>query len=147
MALIKILESKIHAILVTEANLKYIGSITLDVDFLEQVGIQPYSEVFIVNNNNGERIETYVIPGERGKKDVCLNGAAARKFEVGDEIIIMAFKFVDKKHDIDKIDKDYQPNVFLAEYLLVPKGTPLPRRVSGLRKLEITMEEMNKIWK
>ncbi len=89
--LLNMLKSKIHCARVTEANLHYMGSITIDEDLMEAAGLLPNEHVHVVNNNNGERIETYTIRGERGSGCVCLNGAAARKFQVGDEIIIMAY--------------------------------------------------------
>ncbi len=85
------LKSKIHCARVTEANLHYMGSITIAEDLMEAAGIMEGEHVHVVNNNNGERIETYVIRGERNSGCICLNGAAARKFQVGDEIIIMAY--------------------------------------------------------
>ncbi|MEE1084578.1 MAG: aspartate 1-decarboxylase [Paludibacteraceae bacterium] len=88
---VQILKSKIHRAVVTEANLNYIGSITIDAELLDKAGILPNEKVYIVNNNNGERFETYVIPGERNSGVICLNGAAARKAEVGDVVIIMAY--------------------------------------------------------
>ena len=89
--LLEILKSKIHRVSVTEANLNYIGSITIDEDLVEAAGFYENEKVTIVNINNGERIDTYVIRGERGSGKICLNGAAARKFEVGDLVIIMAY--------------------------------------------------------
>ena len=89
--LLEILKSKIHRVSVTEANLNYIGSITIDEDLVEAAGLYEHEKVTIVNINNGERIDTYVIRGERGSGKICLNGAAARKFEVGDLVIIMAY--------------------------------------------------------
>ena len=86
-----ILKSKIHCATVTEANLHYMGSITIDEELMEAAGLMAGEQVHVVNNSNGERIETYVIRGERGTGCICLNGAAARKFQVGDEIIIMAY--------------------------------------------------------
>lgn len=88
---ISILKAKIHCAHVTEANLRYMGSITIDEDLMEAVGLYPNEHVHVVNNNNGARIETYVIKGERGSGCICLNGAAARHFQVDDEIIIMAY--------------------------------------------------------
>lgn len=88
---IEVLKSKLHCVQVTEANLHYIGSITLDRDLMDAVGIIPGERVFIVDNNNGERFDTYTIAGERGSGCVCLNGAAARKVQVGDTIIIMTY--------------------------------------------------------
>ena len=88
---IHVLKSKIHRVSITEANLNYIGSITLDEDLMDAAGIIAGEKVSIVNNNNGERIETYVIPGKRGSAMVCLNGAAARLVQPGDIVIIMAY--------------------------------------------------------
>ena len=85
------MKAKIHRARVTEANLNYVGSVTIDQDILEQVDILPNEKVQIVNNNNGERFETYVIPGERGSGIICLNGAAARMAQVGDVIIIISY--------------------------------------------------------
>lgn len=89
--LVHIVKSKIHRVTVTEANLNYIGSITIDQDLMDAANILANEKVSIVNNNNGERFETYVIPGERKSGVICLNGAAARKVQPGDIIIIMAF--------------------------------------------------------
>lgn len=89
--LLEILKSKIHRVSVTEANLNYIGSITIDEDLVEAAGLYENEKVTIVNINNGERVDTYVIKGKRGSGKICLNGAAARKFEVGDLVIIMAY--------------------------------------------------------
>lgn len=89
--LISLLKSKIHCARVTEANLHYMGSITIDEALMEAAGLLPGEHVHVVNNMNGSRIETYVIKGPKGKGDICLNGAAARLFQPGDEIIIMAF--------------------------------------------------------
>lgn len=88
---INLLKSKIHCATVTEANLHYMGSITIDADMMDAVGIVAHEHVHVVNNMNGERIETYVIKGERGSGCICLNGAAARRFQVGDEVIIMSY--------------------------------------------------------
>lgn len=88
---IEVLKSKIHRATVTDANLNYVGSITIDEDLMDAAGLLAGEHVYVVDNNNGERLETYVIAGERGSGCVCLNGAAARKVEVGDIVIIMAF--------------------------------------------------------
>ena len=88
--LIEVVKSKIHRVTVTEANLNYIGSITIDEDLLDAANLIANEKVSIVNNNNGERFETYVIKGERGSGVVCLNGAAARKVQPGDVVIIMS---------------------------------------------------------
>lgn len=89
--LLQMLKSKIHCATVTEANLNYMGSITIDEALMEAVGMLEGELVHVVNNNNGERIETYIIKGERGSGVICLNGAAARKFQPGDVVIIMAY--------------------------------------------------------
>lgn len=88
---VEILKSKIHRVTVTQARLDYIGSITIDEDLMDAADILPGEHVYIVNNNNGERLETYAIPGERGSGVICLNGAAARKVQPGDIVIIMAY--------------------------------------------------------
>lgn len=92
---VEIVKSKIHRVTVTEANLNYIGSITIDEALMEAANIIPNEKVAIVNNNNGERFETYVIKGERGSGVICLNGAAARKVQPGDIIIIIAYAMMD----------------------------------------------------
>lgn len=89
--LVQILKSKLHRLSVTEADLNYIGSITIDKALMEAAGILPGERVFIVNNNNGARFDTYVIEGPAQSGTVCLNGAAARLAQVGDVIIVMAF--------------------------------------------------------
>ncbi|MCX2450377.1 aspartate 1-decarboxylase [Pedobacter sp. PLR] len=89
--IIEILKSKIHRVKVTQAELNYVGSITIDQDLMDAAQIIANEKVQIVNNNNGERFETYVIKGERGTGIVCLNGAVARKVQVGDILIIMSF--------------------------------------------------------
>ena len=85
------LYSKIHRATVSDANLNYVGSITIDKDLIDAAKLRVGQKVEIVNINNGERFSTYVIEGARGKKDICLNGAAARKAEIGDKIIIIAY--------------------------------------------------------
>jgi aspartate 1-decarboxylase len=88
---IELLKSKIHRATVTDANLNYEGSITIDTDLIYAAKLMVNEKVSIVNNNNGERFETYVIPGEKGSGIICLNGAAARKVQKGDIIIIMSY--------------------------------------------------------
>ncbi len=88
---LKVVKSKIHRAVVTEANLNYVGSITIDEVLMEASGLIEGEFVQVVNNNNGERLETYVIKGERNTGQICLNGAAARKVHVGDIVIIMAY--------------------------------------------------------
>jgi aspartate 1-decarboxylase len=89
--IIQVLKSKIHRVKVTQAELNYVGSITIDEDLIEAANIIPNEKVQIVNNNNGARFETYVIKGERGSGVVCLNGSCARLAQVGDIIIIMSY--------------------------------------------------------
>jgi len=93
--IVTILKSKIHRVSVTQANLNYIGSITIDEDLMDAANIIANEKVSIVNNNNGERFETYVITGERNSGTICLNGAAARLVQPGDVIIIMAFAMME----------------------------------------------------
>ena len=92
---IEVLKSKIHRVTITEANLNYVGSITIDEELLDAAGIIAGEKVQIVNINNGERIETYVIKGERGSGCICLNGPAARKVMVGDLVIIISYAQMD----------------------------------------------------
>lgn len=93
--MIEVLKSKIHRVTVTQSNLNYVGSITIDEDLLDAANIIAGEKVHIVDNNNGERFETYVIKGERGSGCICLNGAAARKVQVGDVIIIISYAMMD----------------------------------------------------
>lgn len=92
--LINVFKSKLHKVCVTEANLNYIGSITIDEDLMDAANLIAGERVQVVNNNNGERLETYVITGERGSGVICLNGAAARKVQVGDELIIISYAWL-----------------------------------------------------
>ena len=89
--LLNILKSKIHCATVTEANLHYMGSITIDATLMEASGMIEGEQVHVVNNSNGERIVTYIIKGEPGSGVICLNGAAAHKFQPGDVVIVMAY--------------------------------------------------------
>ena len=89
--LIEVLKSKLHMVTVTEANLNYMGSITIDEDLMDAAGLIAGEKVQVVDNNNGERFETYVIRGERGSGCICLNGAAARLVQPGDLVIIVAY--------------------------------------------------------
>lgn len=93
--LIQVVKTKIHRVTVTQADLNYIGSITIDEDLMDAGNLIPNEKVQIVNNNNGERFETYVIKGKRGSGTICLNGAAARKVQPGDVIIIIAYAMMD----------------------------------------------------
>ena len=90
------LRSKIHRATITDANLNYVGSITIDTDLLAAADILPFEQVQVVNINNGARFDTYVIPGPAGQGDICLNGAAARLAQVGDLVIIMTYSPVDE---------------------------------------------------
>ena len=92
---LQMFKSKIHRVKVTEANLNYVGSITIDEDLMDAANILEGERVQIVNNNNGERLETYVIRGERGSGVICLNGAAARRVQVGDVVIIISYAWMD----------------------------------------------------
>ena len=103
-----LMKSKIHRAVVTEANLNYVGSITIDEDLMNQADILNNEKVQIVNNNNGQRFETYAIPGERGSGTICLNGAAARLAHPGDIIIIMAYAIMDKEEA-----KAFKPRIVL----------------------------------
>lgn len=104
------MKSKIHRARITEANLNYIGSITIDSEFLAAADIWPNEKVAVVNNNNGERLETYVIAGEAGSGQICLNGAAARLVQPGDIVIIIAYGLMD-----DQEARNYQPRVVFID--------------------------------
>ena len=108
--LIEVLKSKLHCVTVTEADLSYMGSITIDEDLLDAAEMIPGQKVQIVDNNNGERFETYIIKGERGSGCVCLNGAAARKVQVGVVCIIIAYALMDFEEA-----KTFQPKVVFPE--------------------------------
>ena len=103
------LYSKIHRATVTDANLNYVGSITVDADLLESACMRVGQRVDIVNINNGERFSTYLIAGERGKGEMCLNGAAARKVHVGDKIIVIAYAQMNEEEA-----KDYRPKIVIV---------------------------------
>lgn len=104
--MIEVLKSKLHCATVTEANLNYMGSITIDENLLDAANMIAGEKVQIVNNNNGERFETYIIKGKRGSGCVCLNGAAARKVVVGDTVIIISYALMDFEEA-----KTFQPTV------------------------------------
>ena len=93
--MIEVMKSKLHCVQVTEANLNYMGSITIDEDLMDAANLIAGEKVQVLDNNNGERFETYIIKGERGSGCICLNGAAARKCEVGDTIIIISYALMD----------------------------------------------------
>ena len=107
---VEIFKSKIHRVRVTQAELHYVGSITLDEDLIEAANLLPNEKVQIVNVNNGERLETYVIKGERGSGTVCLNGPAARRVQVGDVIIIISYATMDWEEA-----KTFEPTVIFPD--------------------------------
>ena len=109
--LVTVLKSKIHCARVTEANLNYMGSITIDEDMMDAAGMLEGEQVHIVNNNNGERFVTYIIKGERGSKQICLNGAAARLVQPGDVVIIMAYAQMTPEEA-----RDFKPTVIFPQY-------------------------------
>lgn len=111
-------KAKLHQVKVTEANLFYEGSITVDRELLDKAGILPYEKVQIVNINNGERLETYTIPGEKGSRVCCLNGAAARKTQVGDRIIIISYAEMTPEEA-----RDHTPHVLVVDENNNPKKT------------------------
>jgi aspartate 1-decarboxylase len=104
------MKAKIHRAIVTEANLNYVGSITIDEAILERVDILPNEKVQIVNNNNGARLETYVIPGPRGSGVICLNGAAARLVQTGDTVIIISYAWMS-----DEEAASYRPKIAIMD--------------------------------
>jgi len=108
--LIEVLKSKIHKVSITGANLHYVGSITIDEDLMDAANIIENEKVHVLNLNNGERLETYVIKGRRGSGDICLNGAAARKVIVGDVIIIMSYAILDFQEA-----KSFKPTIIFPD--------------------------------
>ena len=108
--MIEVLKSKLHWVQVTQANLNYIGSITIDQDLMDAANMIEGEKVQIVNNNNGERFETYIIKGERGSGCICLNGAAARKVAIGDTVIIISYALMDFEEA-----KKFRPTVVFPE--------------------------------
>ena len=111
---IEVLKSKIHRVTVTSANLNYIGSITIDEDLIDAAGLVENEKVQVLDLNNGERLETYIIKGARGSGEICLNGAAARKIFPGDIVIIVSFAFMEpeqaKNHKPTLVFPDTQTN-------------------------------------
>ncbi|WP_409346642.1 aspartate 1-decarboxylase [Paenibacillus sp. MBLB4367] len=104
------MKGKLHRATVTEANLNYIGSITIDEDLIDYVDMLPNEKVQIVNNNNGARLETYIIPGPRGSGVICLNGAAARLVQPGDNVIIISYALMTDEHA-----RTYTPKIALLD--------------------------------
>ena len=107
---IELLKSKIHRVKVTEANVNYIGSITIDEDLMDAAHLIEYEKVHVVNVTNGERLITYVIKGERGSGTICLNGAAAHKARIGDIVIILSYAMLDENEV-----KNFQPVCIFPE--------------------------------
>lgn len=107
---IELLKSKIHRVKVTEANVNYIGSITIDEDLMDAAHLVEYEKVHVVNVTNGERLVTYVIKGERGSGIICLNGAAAHKARIGDIVIILSYAILDENEV-----KNFQPVCIFPE--------------------------------
>lgn len=107
---IEVLKSKIHRATVTDANLNYIGSITIDANLMDAANLVEYEKVHVLNNNNGERFETYVIRGERGSGIICLNGAAARRVQPGDIVIILSYAQIDFE-----AAKTFRPSVIFPD--------------------------------
>lgn len=105
---VEMMKSKLHCVRVTDANLNYVGSITIDEDLMDAANILAGEKVQVVDKNNGERFETYVIKGERGSGCICLNGAAARKVQVGDIVIIIAYALMDFEEA-----KTFKPSVVI----------------------------------
>ena len=105
---ITMLYSKLHRATVTEANLNYIGSITIDQELLDASNMRVGQKIDVVNINNGERFSTYIISGEAGKREICLNGAAARKVQIGDKIIIIAYASMSEEEA-----DNYQPKIII----------------------------------
>lgn len=108
--MIEVMKSKIHRARVTQAELNYVGSITIDEDLMDAADIIANEKVQIVNNNNGARLETYVIPGERGTGTICLNGAAARLVQVGDIVIIISYALMEREEA-----KKHQPTLVFPD--------------------------------
>lgn len=108
--LIEVLKSKIHMVSVTAANLNYIGSVTIDEDLMDAANFIENEKVHVLNLNNGERLETYVIKGKRGSGDICLNGAAARKVIPGDVVIIMSYALFEFQEA-----KSFKPTVIFPD--------------------------------
>lgn len=130
--LVNMLKGKIHRATVTQAELNYVGSITVDADLLDAAGIYEYEKVAVVNINNGARFETYTIAGERGSGMICLNGAAARCACVGDKIIIMAYALMTP----EEASSDYAPKVVFTDEANRPVRTTTYEKHGLLKDME-----------
>ncbi|WP_411822100.1 aspartate 1-decarboxylase [Leptospira sp. 'Mane'] len=115
--MITVCKAKIHRAIVTEAELHYEGSLTVDQDLMDLAGMRPYEQVSVVNVNNGARFETYLIVGERGSGTICLNGAAARLGMKGDKVIIITYGQIEEK----ELSKDYKPQIVFVDENNHPK--------------------------
>ncbi|MCH5202152.1 MAG: aspartate 1-decarboxylase [Oscillospiraceae bacterium] len=109
--MITMLKSKLHRAVVTQADVNYVGSITIDKELMDKVGIYEYEKVSVVDVENGNRFETYVIAGEQGSRIICVNGAAARLVSVGDHVIIMAYRLMEE----EKVKEGYEPTVVFLD--------------------------------
>ena len=114
--LFEFLYAKIHRATVTDANLNYVGSITIDEELMERANLKVGQKVDILDINNGERFQTYVIKGKRGQRDICLNGAAARKVQKGDKVIIVAYAYLTPEEETD-----FEPAIVMVD----DKNNPL----------------------
>ena len=108
--LMEFLYAKIHRATVTDANLNYVGSITIDEELMEKANLKVGQKVDILDINNGERFQTYIIKGQRGNRDICLNGAAARKVQKGDKIIIVAYAYLTKEEETN-----FEPTIVMVD--------------------------------
>ena len=131
----RMMKSKIHRATVTDANLHYVGSITVDRDLMDQADLLEYEQVAVVDIDNGARLETYVIAGERGSGDICLNGAAARLVSPGDRVIIISYAEYDREElegyapTIVHVDRSNQPiDELTAELIAAEQAGPAPHR-------------------
>ena len=107
---IEVIKSKLHRVTITEANLNYIGSLTIDEDLMDAANLIENEKVHVVNINNGERLETYVITGERGSGVICMNGAAARKVQVGDIVLVISYASMDFEEA-----KTFEPSIIFPD--------------------------------
>ncbi len=115
--MIEVLKSKLHRVTVTDANINYVGSVTIDEDLMEAADLIEGEQVHVLDINNGERLVTYVIPGRRGSGEICLNGAAARRVQVGDVCIILSYALMDRDEA-----RTFKPTIIIPE-----AGNHLPR--------------------
>ena len=138
--LIQRFKSKIHRATVTEANLNYIGSITIDEDLMDASSIFEGERVQIVNNNNGERIETYVIPGKRGSGVICLNGAAARRTQVGDIVIIISYGLMTIEEAKSLIQSVRYKNVIGGDVVCLMPTKDNPNNITSMVAASIMFE-------